>query len=102
VGYRVLLDTSSLMYRAFFSMPPTVRGADGRPVNTVHGYLDMVAHLVGSRRPDRLVHVYDDDWRPAPRVARYGGYKANRAPDPEDLPEQFELLRSVLDALGQH
>ncbi len=98
---RVLLDTSSLMYRAFFSMPATVRDEEGRPVNAVHGYLDMVATLVASRRPDALVHVYDDDWRPAPRVARYAGYKANRPPDPEGLPEQFGLLQEVLDALGQ-
>jgi 5'-3' exonuclease len=97
---RVLLDTSSLMYRAFFSMPTTVTGEGGRPVNAVHGYLDMTARLIGSRHPDRVVHVYDDDWRPAPRVAAYAGYKANRAPDPEGLPEQFGILREVLDAFG--
>jgi 5'-3' exonuclease len=96
----VLLDTSSLMYRAFFSMPSSVTDRDGRPINAVHGYLDMVASLIGSRHPDQTVHVYDDDWRPAPRVEAYDGYKANRAPDPEGLPEQFEILQSILDALG--
>jgi 5'-3' exonuclease len=101
VTYRILLDTSSLMYRAFFSMPATVKDRRGRPVNAVHGYLDMVARLIGDRHPEEIVHVYDHDWRPAPRVALYAGYKANRAPDPEGLPEQFVLLREVLDALGQ-
>jgi 5'-3' exonuclease len=96
----LLLDTSSLMYRAFFSTPTSVTGQDGRPINAVHGYLDMVARLVKDRGPDRLVHVYDDDWRPAPRVRLYSGYKANRQPDPEGLPEQFVVLRSVLDAMG--
>jgi 5'-3' exonuclease len=89
------------MYRAFFSMPTTVVGLDGRPVNAIHGYLDMMARLLDSRRPDEAVHVYDEDWRPAPRVAGFAGYKANRAPDPEGLPEQFVLLREVLGALGQ-
>jgi len=97
---RLYLDTSSLTYRAFFSMPTSVVDADGRPANAVHGYLDMVARLVGSRRPDEFVHVYDDDWRPAPRVRIYAGYKANRQPDPEGLPEQFGVLRELLDALG--
>ncbi len=100
MSYRLLVDTSSLMYRAFFSMPPTVAAGDGQPVNAVHGYLDMTSRLIGSRRPDRAVHVYDDDWRPAPRVAAYSGYKANRPPDPEGLPEQFGILREVLDAFG--
>jgi 5'-3' exonuclease len=97
---RVLLDTSSLMFRAFFSMPPTVTAPDGRPINAVHGYLDMTARLIHDRQPDDIVHVYDDDWRPAPRVAVYEGYKANRPPDPEGLPQQFDVLREVLDAFG--
>jgi 5'-3' exonuclease len=98
--HSILLDTSSLMYRAFFSTPTTVVDTQGRPVNAVHGYLDMTARLVGGRKPDRLVHAYDADWRPAERVRSYAGYKANRAPDPEGLPEQFDVLREVLDALG--
>src|SRR6266511_626370 len=101
VTHRLLLDASSLMYRAFFSIPATVTAPDGRPVNAVHGYLDMVANLIASRQPDECVHVYDDDWRPAPRVAIYSGYKAARRPDPEGLPPQFEMLREVLAALGQ-
>ena len=99
-GRSVLLDGSSLMYRAFFSVPPTVRSADGRPINALHGFLDMVARLIESRRPTQVVTVYDHDWRPAPRVAMYAGYKAKRPPDPEGLPEQFGMLREVLDALG--
>ncbi len=88
------------MFRAFFSMPTSVTGKDGAPVNALHGYLDMTASLIASRRPDACVHVYDDDWRPAPRVAAYQGYKAARPPDPEPLPRQFEVLREVLDAFG--
>lgn len=96
----MLLDTSSLMYRAYFSHPVSMRGRDGRPVNALRGYLDMCATLVGTHRPVELVHVYDHDWRPAPRVAVYAGYKAKRLPDPEGLPEQFDVLRAVLDSLG--
>ena len=98
---RLLLDTSSLMYRSYFSHPPSITDAEGRPVNAIHGYLDMTAFLVRSRRPDEVVHVFDHDWRPAPRVALYEGYKAKRLPDPPGLPEQFLMLREVLDALGQ-
>jgi 5'-3' exonuclease len=96
----LLLDTSSLMFRAFFSVPVTVVGRDRKPVNAVHGYLDMTARLIDRVRPAECVHVFDNDWRPAPRVAEYEGYKAQRAPDPEGLPEQFVLLREVLEAMG--
>src|SRR5918997_1561234 len=97
--YSVLLDTSSLMYRAYFALPASLVDQAGRPVNAVRGYLDMVARITSDYRPGRVIHIYDHDWRPAPRVAVYAGYKAQRPPDPEGLPEQFDLLRGVLDAL---
>jgi 5'-3' exonuclease len=98
--YRILLDTSSLMYRAFFSIPPSVTNAEGQPVNALHGYLDMTSRLISNYHPDETVHVYDADWKPAPRVAAFAGYKSKRLPDPAGLPEQFVMLREVLDALG--
>lgn len=97
---RLLLDTSSVLYRAFFALPTSITAPDGSPVNAVRGYLDMTARLVADRRPHDVVHVLDDDWRPAPRVAAFPGYKAERAPDPEGLPAQFSLLSAVLDAVG--
>lgn len=100
MAHRLLLDVSSLGYRAFFALRDSVRGPDGTPVGAVHGYLDMVTRLVATRRPDEVVHVYDHDWRPSARTDLYAGYKANRPPDPEGLPEQFELLRRALDLTG--
>jgi 5'-3' exonuclease len=98
--HRLLLDTSSLMYRAFFALPASITDEDGHPVNALYGYLDMVARLVRERGPDEVVHALDDDWRPAPRVAAYEGYKSERPPEPEDLTPQFEALVEVLAALG--
>lgn len=98
---RLLLDTSSLLYRAFFALPTTITAPDGRPVNALRGYLDMTARLVADRRPDEVVHVFDHDWRPAPRVAAYAGYKSARTAEPDELSAQFALLPTVLHALGQ-
>lgn len=98
--YRLLLDTSSLMYRAFFALPTTMVDEDGHPINAVHGYLDMCARLQTTYRPNQLVHVFDHDWRPQGRVAVYPGYKADRPDDPPALPPQFMLLRDVLQAFG--
>jgi 5'-3' exonuclease len=100
MSHRLLIDTSSLMYRAFFSLPPTVTDRHGRPMNALHGYLDMCARLIRDRRPDQVVHCFDNDWKPAPRVAAYAGYKAQRVPDPEGLPEQFPVLREIVLAAG--
>jgi 5'-3' exonuclease len=100
VTHRLLLDVSSLMYRAFFALKDGVRAPDGTPVGAVYGYLDMTARLVATRRPQRVVHAYDHDWRPVARTELYAGYKAQRQPDPEDLPGQFDVLRAILDETG--
>ena len=102
----MLLDSASLYFRAFYGVPESVRAPDGSPVNAVRGLLDMMARLVTSRRPGRLVACWDDDWRPAFRVAAIPSYKAHRvAPGGgEDVPEalvgQIPVIVEVLAALG--
>ncbi|MEP6973186.1 MAG: 5'-3' exonuclease [Actinomycetota bacterium] len=98
--HRLLLDVSSLGYRAYFALRDVVRAPDGTSVGAVSGYLDMVTRLIVTRRPDEVVHVYDHDWRPTVRTELYPGYKANRPAEPAGLPEQFALLRRVLDLTG--
>ncbi|WP_407320182.1 5'-3' exonuclease [Isoptericola halotolerans] len=107
----MLLDTASLYFRAFFGLPDSLRSPDGRPVNAVRGLLDMIAFLVTEHRPDRLVACWDDDWRPAFRVAAIPSYKEHRVaerrddgPDVEEVPDglvpQVPVIVEVLAALG--
>ena len=97
---QLLLDTSSLLYRAFFGLPTSIKDPSGRAVNAVHGYLDMTARLYALRSPDILIHVFDDVFVPADRARAYPPYKAHRPEDPPELPPQFDLLKDVLDAFG--
>ena len=97
----LLLDTSSLLYRAFFGLPTSIEDPQGQAVNAVHGYLDMTARLYASRQPDQLIHVWDDVFVPPTRAEAYPPYKAHRPPDPPELPPQFDLLKETLDALGE-
>ena len=107
-GPLLLLDTASLYYRAFFGIPDSIRSPDGVPVNAVRGLLDMTARLLTNRRPSRLVACWDDDWRPAFRVAAIPSYKAHRVADParnaEEVPDalspQVPVIAEVLAAFG--
>ncbi|MPQ99652.1 flap endonuclease [Modestobacter sp. I12A-02628] len=102
----MLLDAASLYFRAFYGVPTSVTTPDGRPINAVRGFLDMTARLVAAHRPDRLVACWDDDWRPAFRVAAVPSYKAHRvAPEggeetPDELGPQVPVLVDVLAAAG--
>jgi 5'-3' exonuclease len=101
------VDAPSLYFRAYFGIPESAaRAPDGSPVNAVRGFLDMIATLIRTRRPDRLVCAMDADWRPAWRVALLPSYKAHRvaAPGVEEVPDglvpQVPLLLEVLAAVG--
>jgi 5'-3' exonuclease len=102
----MLLDAASLYFRAFYGVPTSVTGPDGRPVNAVRGFLDMTARLVVAHAPDRLVACWDDDWRPAFRVAALPSYKAHRVAEaggeevPDELGPQVPVLVEVLAAAG--
>ncbi len=107
----MLLDSASLYYRAFFGVPDSVQAPDGTPVNAIRGFLDMVARLVATYRPTRLVACWDDDWRPAFRVALLPSYKAHRLEPgsdpaasveatPDLLAPQVPVIVELLSALG--
>ncbi|WP_314173750.1 5'-3' exonuclease [Streptomyces winkii] len=107
----MLLDTSSLYFRAYFGVPDSVRAPDGTPVNAVRGLLDFIARLVSNRGPESLVACMDFDWRPQWRVELIPSYKAHRVaeevaagPDAEEIPDtlspQVPVIDEVLDAIG--
>ena len=75
---RLLLDTASLYFRAYYGVP-TLYAADGStPVNAVRGLLDIIAKFVRETRPDEVAACWDNDWRPEWRVALIDSYKAHR------------------------
>lgn len=101
------VDTPSLYFRAYFGIPESAAKApDGRPVNAVRGFLDMLATLIRTRRPDRVVCALDYDWRPAWRVALIDTYKKHRLTPaggeevPDNLTPQVPIILDVLAALG--
>jgi 5'-3' exonuclease len=102
----MLVDAANLYFRAFYAIPESVTGPDGRPVNAIRGFLDMSAALIDKRRPDRWVACLDLDWRPAFRVALVPSYKAHRvAKDggeeiPAGLGPQIPPLLEILTAFG--
>jgi len=96
----LLIDGSSLIFRAFHGIPRTVRSPDGHPVNAVRGFMDALARLVSTRQPRHLAVAGDADWRPAWRVELIPGYKAHRTaePVPPELAPQMPLIDEVLDS----
>ena len=100
----MLVDGSSLMYRAFFGLPATAfKAPNGQPVNAIRGFVDMLARLVVDRKPRAIVVATDKDWRPAFRVDVIPSYKTarlERGAMPPELEPQEPILWDVIRAIG--
>src|SRR5256884_5202674 len=100
----LLIDGSSVMFRAFFGIPVTAfKAPDGQPVNAVRGFLDMLARLVIDRKPRAILVATDEDWRPKFRVDVIPSYKTarlERGAMPPELQPQEPIIREVLAAIG--
>ena len=98
----MFVDGSSLIFRAFFGVPTSMRSPDGKPINAVRGFMDRLATLVTERRPARLAVASDEDWRPKWRVELIPAYKAHRVaePIPPQLEPQMPIIQDVLAAAG--
>ncbi len=99
----LLIDGSSIMFRAFFGIPLTMKAPNGQPVNAVRGMLDMLARLVIDRNPRGLIVATDEDWRPAFRVDVLPSYKTHRLETgnmPPELEPQEPIIWAVLSAIG--
>lgn len=101
-----LFDTASLYFRAFYGLPSSLKGQDGRPVNAVRGLLDFMARFITDYRPTHAAACWDNSWRPQWRVDLVPTYKTHRVLSgevevvPDELSPQVPLILAVLDALG--
>ncbi len=93
----VIVDGHSLMYRAFHALPPM--DSDGVHTNALHGFLSMLFRVFEERAPQYCVVAFDEHG-PTFRHEAYAEYKAGRQPMPEELREQFPIVRELLQSMG--
>ncbi|HET6309524.1 MAG TPA: DNA polymerase I [Candidatus Nitrosotalea sp.] len=96
-GRVVLIDAHSLIYRAFFALPP-MSTSDGQVTNAVYGFTSMLAIVLASR-PEYAIGTFDVG-APTFRSKEYKEYKAGRRAMPDDLRPQIEKVRELLQAFS--
>ena len=95
----LVVDAPSLLYRAWFALPDSIKGADGMPVNALLGATNAILRIVADRGP-RAVAICSGAEAARYRVERYAGYHADRPPVPEGLAWQIAQSPRLFEALG--
>lgn len=94
----LLLDTYSLLFRAFHALP-AICTSTGMPTGALYGTSVLLLKLLREQAPAGVALALD---MPAEtfRRALYPGYKASRPSTPSDLAAQLAELPALIQALG--
>ena len=98
-GRLILIDGSSLAYRAYFALPEGIATREGFPTNAIYGLSQMLLKLVTEFEPAAIAVAWDAREKTF-RHEEFDGYKAQRPPMPEPLSRQWAHLPGLMDAFG--
>jgi 5'-3' exonuclease len=95
----LIADVPWLLYRAFFALPKSIKGADGKPVNALLGTVNALL-AAGEARPPRAIVACFGAEEARYRVEAYPPYHAHREPMPAELAEQWSRAPELLASFG--
>lgn len=90
----LLIDGNSILNRAYFAMP-ALNDSQGRNVNAVFGFMNIMMKVLQDFTPDKLLVAFDKRGHNF-RKDIYPEYKANRKGMPDDLAQQMPILHDLL------
>ncbi len=93
-----LIDGNSYAYRAFYALK-ALSTPEGRPIGAVYGFFNMLFKVISEKKPEYLAFAFD---YPAPtfRHKKFEEYKIHRPRMPDDLIEQFPLIKEIAGAMN--
>ncbi len=98
-GPLLVIDAPSLLFRAFYALPDSIKGNDGQSVNALLGTANLILREVEEHSPRAVVLCFGPDAADY-RLELYDGYHAERPEVPDLLAPQFADARAFFEAFG--
>jgi 5'-3' exonuclease len=95
----LVVDAPSLLFRAYYALPRSIKGADGHPVNALLGSVNIMLNEIGRHDPRAVVMAFGQDAADY-RVELFAGYHADREPMEDEIGRQFEEAPDLYAAFG--
>ncbi|MFA5197413.1 MAG: DNA polymerase I [Patescibacteria group bacterium] len=92
----VIIDGHALIHRAYHALPPLTT-KQGEVVNAVYGFSVILLNVIKELKPECIAVAMDLPDKTF-RHEEYEQYKANRVAAPDDLIQQFDIVREVIEA----
>jgi 5'-3' exonuclease len=98
-GPLLAVDAPSMLFRAFYALPDSIKGKDGAPVNALLGTANLILRELELHDPRAVVLCFGPDAADY-RVELFDGYHAERPEVPDTLAPQFADSRAFFEAFG--
>ncbi len=95
----LIADVPWLLYRGYFALPKSIKGAAGQPVNALLGTVNALLSAIEACSPRAVVACVGAE-QAGYRVELYPPYHAHRDPMPEQLAEQWRRAPALLESFG--
>jgi 5'-3' exonuclease len=96
----LVVDAPSMLFRAFYALPKSIKGPDGNPVNALLGTANLILREVEQHNPRAVVLCFGPDAAHY-RVELFPAYHADReAAFPDELLPQWEDADAFFSAFG--
>lgn len=95
----LIVDGHALIYRAYHAFPG-LTDPTGRLVNAVYGFTRILLAAIRDLKPEYLAVAFDSKGLTKRAQELDAKYKAHRPPMPEDLREQVQIVKDVVDAFN--
>lgn len=94
----VLIDGHALAFQAYYALPADMATKQGELTNAVYGFTSMLLNTIRDEQPDYVVVAFDTGR--TFRHDEYAEYKAHRSRMPEELGDQMERIRQIVEAMN--
>ena len=94
----LLIDGNSIMNRGYFALP-LLNNSKGNYTNAILGFLNIFFKIYEEEQPTNIAVTFDLH-APTFRHELYKEYKAGRHKMPEELHEQFPVIKELLKAMN--
>jgi 5'-3' exonuclease len=98
-GPLLVVDAPSMLFRAFYALPDSIKGGGDTPVNALLGTANLILREVERHEPRAVVLCFGPDAADY-RVELFDGYHAERPDVPEGLVPQFDDAPDFFGAFG--
>jgi 5'-3' exonuclease len=98
-GPLLVIDAPSLLYRAFYALPKSITGPDGKPVNALLGAANLILRAIEDHQPRAVVLCFGLEAAEY-RVEAFSAYHADRPEMPEELVPQWDDAEAFFGAFG--